>query len=73
MIVIRSRSEPTDLDVGRGESVVIIGGSGTGKSVMLKCVLGLLTPDSGSIRIDGEETVRARSADRDRKNRLLDP
>ena len=55
-----------DLDVGRGESVVIIGGSGTGKSVMLKCVLGLLTPDSGSIRIDGEETVRARSADRDR-------
>jgi phospholipid/cholesterol/gamma-HCH transport system ATP-binding protein len=55
-----------DLDVGRGESVVIIGGSGTGKSVTLKCILGLLTPDSGSIRIDGEETVGARSADRDR-------
>jgi phospholipid/cholesterol/gamma-HCH transport system ATP-binding protein len=55
-----------DLDVGRGESVVIIGGSGTGKSVTLKCVIGLLTPESGSIRIDGEEAVGARSRDRDR-------
>lgn len=46
-----------DLDVGAGESVVVIGGSGTGKSVMLKCILGLLRPDSGSIRIDGVETA----------------
>jgi len=38
-----------DLDVYKGESVVIIGGSGTGKSVSLKCLLGLLTPDSGVI------------------------
>src|SRR3954464_16035508 len=42
-----------DLDVGVAESVVIIGGSGTGKSVLLKCVLGLMEPDAGSIKIDG--------------------
>ena len=46
-----------DLDVGVGESVVVIGGSGTGKSVLLKCILGLMRPDSGSIKIDGQETV----------------
>jgi phospholipid/cholesterol/gamma-HCH transport system ATP-binding protein len=46
-----------DLDVAEGESVVVIGGSGTGKSVLLKCVLGLLEPDRGSILIDGEEVV----------------
>ena len=46
-----------DLDVGEGESVVVIGGSGTGKSVLLKCILGLMRPDSGSIKIDGQETV----------------
>jgi len=38
-----------DLTVNKGESMVIIGGSGTGKSVTLKCVLGLMQPDSGSI------------------------
>ncbi len=43
-----------DLDVYAGESLVIIGGSGTGKSVTLKCILGLLTPDSGHIEIDGK-------------------
>jgi len=48
-----------DLDIEAGKSLVVIGGSGTGKSVMIKCVLGLLTPDSGSILIDGEETVNA--------------
>jgi phospholipid/cholesterol/gamma-HCH transport system ATP-binding protein len=46
-----------DLDVAEGESVVVIGGSGTGKSVLLKCVLGLLEPDRGSILIDGQEVV----------------
>lgn len=48
-----------DLDVADGSSVVVIGGSGTGKSVLLKCILGLLAPDAGSIRIDGEEVVGA--------------
>jgi phospholipid/cholesterol/gamma-HCH transport system ATP-binding protein len=46
-----------DLDIGVQESVVIIGGSGTGKSVLLKCILGLLQPDSGSIKIDGQEVT----------------
>lgn len=46
-----------DLDVGVQESVVIIGGSGTGKSVLLKCILGLLQPDAGSIKIDGQEVT----------------
>jgi len=46
-----------DLDVAVGESMVVIGGSGTGKSVLLKCILGLMQPDDGSIKIDGVETV----------------
>jgi phospholipid/cholesterol/gamma-HCH transport system ATP-binding protein len=54
-----------DLDVGVGESVVVIGGSGTGKSVMLKCVLGLLPPDAGSIMIDGTEVVGMGTRDRE--------
>ncbi|MCX7365776.1 MAG: ATP-binding cassette domain-containing protein [Alphaproteobacteria bacterium] len=47
-----------DLDVAHAESMVIIGGSGTGKSVLLKCILGLMRPDLGSIAIDGEETTK---------------
>ncbi len=46
-----------DLDIGKGESVLVIGGSGSGKSVLLKCILGLLHPDSGSILVDGQEVV----------------
>ncbi len=42
------------LDVAKGESLVVIGGSGTGKSVLLKCILGLIQPDSGTILIDGQ-------------------
>jgi len=53
-----------DLDVAAGESVVVIGGSGTGKSVLLKCILGLMEPDAGSIKIDGEETSRLSDAER---------
>ncbi len=53
-------------EVTRGESLVIIGGSGTGKSVTLKCVLGLMNPEAGSIRIDGEETVGLGTRDRAR-------
>ncbi len=47
-----------DLSVPTGKSLVVIGGSGTGKSVMLKCILGLLEPDSGSILIDGNESTK---------------
>jgi phospholipid/cholesterol/gamma-HCH transport system ATP-binding protein len=46
-----------DLDVAEGESLVVIGGSGTGKSVLLKCILGIMQPDRGSIRIDGQEVT----------------
>lgn len=47
-----------DLDVAPRTSMVVIGGSGTGKSVLLKCVLGLLVPDAGSIEIDGQDVLR---------------
>ena len=46
-----------NLDLYKGESLVVIGGSGTGKSVLIKCIQGLLTPDDGSIEIDGIEIV----------------
>jgi len=55
-----------DLDVNVGESLVVIGGSGTGKSVLLKCILGLLKPEAGSIKVDGEEVVGMRADDRER-------
>ena len=47
-----------DLDVPRGTSLVVIGGSGSGKSVLLKCILGLIEPDAGSIEIDGQDVLR---------------
>ena len=53
-----------DLEVGVGESVVVIGGSGTGKSVMLKCVLGIIDPDDGIVRIDGEDTTHVSGSER---------
>jgi phospholipid/cholesterol/gamma-HCH transport system ATP-binding protein len=46
-----------DLDVGRGESVVVIGRSGSGKSVLLKCILGIVRPDAGTIEVDGREVT----------------
>jgi phospholipid/cholesterol/gamma-HCH transport system ATP-binding protein len=54
-----------DIDCATGESLVIIGGSGTGKSVLVKCILGLLQPEAGSIRIDGVETTELRRAARE--------
>jgi phospholipid/cholesterol/gamma-HCH transport system ATP-binding protein len=53
------------LKVEKGESLVIIGGSGTGKSVLLKCILGLIRPDSGTILIDGEDVTHISSKKRD--------
>ncbi|MFT4782757.1 MAG: phospholipid/cholesterol/gamma-HCH transport system ATP-binding protein [Paracoccaceae bacterium] len=52
-----------DLSMSKGESMVIIGGSGTGKSVMLKCVLGLVEPDRGTITVDGQASVASRDRD----------
>jgi phospholipid/cholesterol/gamma-HCH transport system ATP-binding protein len=54
-----------DLSVAKGKSLVVIGGSGTGKSVMLKCVLGILRPDKGSIRIGGDEVAGLKGRARD--------
>jgi len=51
-----------DLEIPRGSSMVIIGGSGTGKSVALKCILGLIQPDGGQISVDGQD---AATGDRD--------
>ncbi len=51
-----------DLEIARGSSMVIIGGSGTGKSVALKCILGLIQPDGGQITVDGQD---AATGDRD--------
>ncbi|HEX9648878.1 MAG TPA: ATP-binding cassette domain-containing protein [Alphaproteobacteria bacterium] len=57
-----------DLEVRTGESLVVIGGSGSGKSVMLKCILGLITPEAGRILIDGEDVVRLAGAEREQIN-----
>jgi len=53
------------LDIAPAESFVIIGGSGTGKSVTLKCILGLMKPDQGTILVDGEDVVSMKSKDRE--------
>ncbi|WP_174273893.1 ABC transporter ATP-binding protein [Sphingomonas bacterium] len=55
------------LAVEAGESLAIIGQSGSGKSVTLKCILGLIRPDAGSIRVDGEEIVGLKGRALDRK------
>jgi len=47
-----------NLTIARGQSMVIIGGSGTGKSVALKSILGLVTPDSGTITVDGQDVTK---------------
>ena len=54
-----------DLDVMAGTSLVIIGGSGSGKSVLLKCILGLIAPDSGTIEIDGRDLLAMPRAERE--------
>ena len=46
-----------NLEISNGESVVLIGGSASGKTLILKCILGLVHPDAGSIQVDGQETT----------------
>lgn len=55
-----------DIDVASGQSLVIIGGSGSGKSVMLKTALGLISPDRGKILFDGQDVTQARGPARER-------
>jgi len=59
--------EGIDLDVEPGTSMVVIGGSGSGKSVLLKCILGLIAPDSGTIEIDGQDLATLPTRARDAK------
>jgi phospholipid/cholesterol/gamma-HCH transport system ATP-binding protein len=54
-----------NVGVGKGRSLVIIGGSGSGKSVTLKCILGLLRPEKGSIRVAGKEIIGLTGSDND--------
>ena len=54
-----------DLSVAPGKSLVIIGGSGSGKSVSLKCAIGLMRPDSGRVLVDGIDLHAARPKERD--------
>ncbi|AFK53715.1 MAG: ABC transporter ATP-binding protein [Tistrella sp.] len=54
-----------DLSIDAGSSLVVIGGSGTGKSVLIKSILGIIHPDKGSIRIDGRETMGLGARDRE--------
>ena len=54
-----------DLTIEKGSSLVVIGGSGTGKSVMIKSVLGILTPDEGTVLVDGQDVTHLRGAARD--------
>ncbi len=55
-----------DLDIGVSESVVVIGGSGTGKSVLVKCIMGLMEPDAGSVKIDGKEVTGLSRGEREK-------
>jgi len=58
-----------DLDVMPGTSMVVIGGSGSGKSVLLKCILGLVVPDGGVIEIDGHDALQMTRREREVANR----
>jgi phospholipid/cholesterol/gamma-HCH transport system ATP-binding protein len=53
------------VSVRKGRSLVVIGGSGTGKSVMLKCILGIIRPDAGEIIVGGQNCIGLRGRDRD--------
>jgi phospholipid/cholesterol/gamma-HCH transport system ATP-binding protein len=54
-----------NFELMEGESLVVLGGSGSGKSVLLKCILGLITPDKGEVRIDGKDMMTMSSKEKD--------
>ena len=54
-----------DLDVMPGTSMVVIGGSGSGKSVLLKCIIGILEPDAGVVEIDGQDVLQMAPRERE--------
>jgi len=60
-----------DVEVAKGESLVIIGASGSGKSVFLKCLLGIIRADAGSILIDGEDMIAGDKKTRERLRREM--
>jgi phospholipid/cholesterol/gamma-HCH transport system ATP-binding protein len=57
-----------DLDIRAGHGMVILGGSGSGKSVTIKCILGLIEPDAGSIEIDGQNILKLPRREREALN-----
>jgi phospholipid/cholesterol/gamma-HCH transport system ATP-binding protein len=57
-----------DLDIRAGHGMVILGGSGSGKSVTIKCILGLIEPDAGSIEIDGQNILKLPRSEREALN-----
>lgn len=60
-----------DLEIEDGASLVIIGGSGTGKSVLLKCILGLIQPDAGEILIGGVNILKLPAHERSKRTREI--
>jgi phospholipid/cholesterol/gamma-HCH transport system ATP-binding protein len=57
-----------DLDVAAGRGLVVIGGSGSGKSVLIKCILGLIEADAGTIEIDGRDVLAMSRSEREAVN-----
>lgn len=60
-----------DLDLDEGRSLVVIGGSGSGKSVLLRCILGLMAPDAGEILVDGVNILALAGRERARHTRQI--
>ena len=60
-----------DVEIGRGEIVAVMGPSGSGKSTLLHCLAGILTPDGGEVRLDGERIDRLGETERSRLRRTV--
>lgn len=60
-----------NLEISNGESFVIIGGSGTGKSVLIKCILGIMNPDKGEILVDGSNILNLKNSKRSLINQKI--